>query len=280
MFIEIIKTVVFGIIEGITEWLPISSTGHLIIADEFLNLNVSAQFKEMFDVVIQLGAIFAVIVLYFGKLWPLKKENGAIKFKTNTLVLWLKVLVATIPAAIIGFLLDDWMNEHLYNVWVVSVALIVYGIIFIVLENINKNKSFKIDSLEEINYKTAALIGCFQVLPLIPGTSRSGSTILGAMLLGTSRTVSAEFSFFMAIPVMFAASLLKVVKFISSGFSFTSNELVILAVGVVVSFVVSIIAIKFLIGYVKKRSFKAFGYYRIILGILVLLLVLTGVTSM
>lgn len=277
MFIDLIKTVVLGIIEGITEWLPISSTGHLIIADEFLKLNVSPGFKEMFDVVIQLGAILAVIVLYFSKLWPLKKENRKIKFKTDTLILWVKVIIATVPAAIIGFLLDDWMNEHLYNVWVVSAALIIYGVIFILLENYNNKKEFRINSLEELDYKTAVLIGCFQILPLIPGTSRSGSTILGAMLLGSSRTVSAEFSFFMAIPVMCGASLLKLLKF---GFNFTTNELVILAVGMVVSFVVSVIAIKFLIGYVKKRDFKAFGYYRIILGILVLALVLLGVTSL
>lgn len=277
MFIEIIKTVLLGIIEGITEWLPISSTGHLIIADEFLKLNVTPEFKEMFDVVIQLGAILAVIVLYFNKLWPLKKANGSIKLKPQTITLWLKVIVATVPAAIIGFLLDDWMNEHLYNVWIVAAALIIYGVLFIILENLNKGKDFKITRLEAIDFKTALLIGCFQILPLIPGTSRSGSTILGAMLLGCSRTISAEFSFFMAIPVMFGASLLKIVKF---GFSFTTSEAIILAVGMIVSFIVSVIAIKFLIGYIKKRDFKVFGYYRIVLGVLVLILVLTGVTNM
>ncbi len=279
MFVEILKTIVLGIIEGITEWLPISSTGHLIIADEFLKLGVSAEFKEMFEVVIQLGAIMAVIVLYFNKLWPFKKnqETSKLSVKPDTIALWIKVIAATVPAAIVGFLLDDWMNAHLYNVWVVSAALIVYGILFIILENHNKNKEFRIKRLDSIDLKTAFLIGLFQILPLIPGTSRSGSTILGAMILGCSRTVSAEFSFFMAIPVMFGASLLKLLKF---GFTFSGTEAVILAVGMIVSFVVSVFAIRFLIGYIKKRDFKAFGYYRIILGVLVLILVLTGVSSM
>ena len=279
MFVEILKTIVLGIIEGITEWLPISSTGHLIIADEFLKLGVSAEFKEMFEVVIQLGAIMAVIVLYFNKLWPFKKnqETSKLSVKPDTIALWIKVIIATVPAAIVGFLLDDWMNAHLYNVWVVSAALIVYGILFIILENHNKNKEFRIKRLDSIDLKTAFLIGLFQILPLIPGTSRSGSTILGAMILGCSRTVSAEFSFFMAIPVMFGASLLKLLKF---GFTFSGTEAVILAVGMIVSFVVSVFAIRFLIGYIKKRDFKAFGYYRIILGVLVLILVLTGVSSM
>lgn len=279
MFVEILKTIVLGIIEGITEWLPISSTGHLIIADEFLKLGVSAEFKEMFEVVIQLGAIMAVIVLYFNKLWLFKKnqETSKLSVKPDTIALWIKVIAATVPAAIVGFLLDDWMNAHLYNVWVVSAALIVYGILFIILENHNKNKEFRIKRLDSIDLKTAFLIGLFQILPLIPGTSRSGSTILGAMILGCSRTVSAEFSFFMAIPVMFGASLLKLLKF---GFTFSGTEAVILAVGMIVSFVVSVFAIRFLIGYIKKRDFKAFGYYRIILGVLVLILVLTGVSSM
>lgn len=279
MFVEILKTIVLGIIEGITEWLPISSTGHLIIADEFLKLGVSAEFKEMFEVVIQLGAIMAVIVLYFNKLWPFKKnqETSKLSVKPDTIALWIKVIAATVPAAIVGFLLDDWMNAHLYNVWVVSAALIIYGVLFIILENHNKNKEFRIKRLDSIDLKTAFLIGLFQILPLIPGTSRSGSTILGAMILGCSRTVSAEFSFFMAIPVMFGASLLKLLKF---GFTFSGTEAVILAVGMIVSFVVSVFAIRFLIGYIKKRDFKAFGYYRIILGVLVLILVLTGVSSM
>lgn len=279
MFVEILKTIVLGIIEGITEWLPISSTGHLIIADEFLKLGVSAEFKEMFEVVIQLGAIMAVIVLYFNKLWPFKKnrETSKLSVKPDTIALWIKVIVATVPAAIVGFLLDDWMNAHLYNVWVVSAALIIYGVLFIILENHNKYKEFRIKRLDSIDLKTAFLIGLFQILPLIPGTSRSGSTILGAMILGCSRTVSAEFSFFMAIPVMFGASFLKLMKF---GFAFTGTEAVILAVGMIVSFVVSVFAIRFLIGYIKKRDFKAFGYYRIILGALVLILVLTGVSSM
>lgn len=274
MIIEILKTVFLGIVEGITEWLPISSTGHLILADEIVKLNVSDSFKEMFDVVIQLGAILAVIVIYFKKLWPIgKNETNRLYIKNDTVSLWLKVIVAVLPAAIIGIPLDDWMNEHFFNPTVVAIALIVYGILFIVIENRNKGRTFKVNSMDCLDYKTAILIGCFQVLSLIPGTSRSGSTILGAILIGTSRTVAAEFSFFLAIPVMFGASALKLVKF---GFGFTSNELLILATGMIVSFIVSILAIKFLVGYVKKKDFTAFGYYRIVLGILVIALFSLG----
>lgn len=277
MFIELLKTVFLGIVEGITEWLPISSTGHLILADELVKLNVTAQFKEMFDVVIQLGAILAVIVIYIKKLWPVGKlSGGSLYIKKDTISLWLKVIVAVLPAAVIGIPLDDWMNEHFFNPTVVALALIVYGVLFIIIENRNKSRITKFDTMSDLSYKTAFLIGCFQVLSLIPGTSRSGSTILGAILIGTSRTVAAEFSFFLAIPVMFGASLLKLLKF---GFSFTVNEAAILAVGMIVSFIVSILAIKFLVGYVKKKDFTAFGYYRIVLGVIVVALALFGVIN-
>lgn len=264
--LDIIKVIVLGIVEGITEWLPISSTGHLILADEFLKLGASAEFKEMFNVVIQLGAILAVLVLYWNKLWPFTtKEKGYIKKKS--FMIWSKVIVAVIPAAVAGFFLDDWMDEHLYNPWVVAAMLVIYGVLFIVVERLNAGKKAQIISMKNLSYKTALLIGAFQVLSLVPGTSRSGATILGAMILGVSRTVAAEFSFFLAVPVMFGASLLKIVKF---GFGFTGAEFVILAVGMLSAFVVSILAIKFLIGYIKKKDFKAFGYYRIVLGIVVL----------
>lgn len=264
--IDILKSIILGIVEGITEWLPISSTGHLILADEFIKLNASAEFKEMFEVVIQLGAILAVVVLFWNKLWPFTtKENGFIKPKS--FMIWSKVIVAVIPAAVIGILLDDWMNEHLFNPWVVAAALIFYGILFIIIERINRKKEPKVNSMEELSYIDSLLIGAFQVLSLVPGTSRSGSTILGGMILGVSRTVAAEFSFFLAVPVMFGASLLKVLKF---GFDISGIELVILAVGMVTAFVVSILAIKFLLGYIKKKDFTVFGYYRILLGAIVL----------
>ena len=264
--LEILKSIILGIIEGITEWLPISSTGHLILADEFVKLDVTAEFKEMFEVVIQLGAILAVVVLFWNKLWPFTtKEKGYIKRKS--FMIWSKVIVAVLPAAVIGLLLDDWLNDTFYNPWVVSAMLVIYGILFIVIETINKNRKSKIISMKNMSYTTALLIGAFQVLALIPGTSRSGATILGAMMLGVSRTIAAEFSFFLAVPVMFGASLLKILKF---GFSFTGTEFVILAVGLVTAFVVSILAIKFLLGYIKKKDFKAFGYYRIALGLVVL----------
>ncbi len=262
---EIIKAAILGIIEGITEWLPISSTGHMILADEFIRLNVSDAFKEMFLVVIQLGAILAVLVLYFHKLNPFSPKKSS-EEKKETFSLWGKVIVACIPAAVIGLLFDDKIDELFYNYITVAITLILYGILFIVIENRNKNRTPKVNTLAELSYQTALFIGVFQVLSLIPGTSRSGATILGAILIGTSRYVAAEFTFFLAIPVMFGASLLKIVKF---GFDFTGSEIAILLTGMIVAFVVSILAIKFLMGYIKKHDFKAFGWYRIVLGIIV-----------
>ena len=266
--ILILKTILLGIVEGITEWLPISSTGHLILADEFIKLNMTDQFMEMFNVVIQLGAIMAVVVLYFHKLNPFSPKKNH-KEKMDTVILWTKVILAVFPAAIIGILFDDWLDAHFYNPPVVAAMLIIYGILFIVIENRNKrNRRRPMDDLNRLSYAMALGIGVFQVLALIPGTSRSGATILGGILLGCSRTVAAEFSFFLGIPVMFGASLLKILKF---GLVFTSTELIVLIVGMVVSFVVSIVAIKFLLGYIKKNDFKAFGVYRIVLGLLVIL---------
>lgn len=263
--LEFLKVLVIGIIQGITEWLPVSSTGHMILADEFIHLNVSERFKEMFLVVIQLGSILAVLVLYFHKLNPFSPKKTSLE-KKETLNLWGKVIVGVLPAAVIGLLFDDLLNEIFYNPATVTVTLIAYGILFILLENRNRKTAPKINNLEDVTYRTAISIGLFQLLALIPGTSRSGSTILGAMLIGSSRYVAAEYSFFLAIPVMFGASLLKAVKF---GFAYTSAEIVILFTGMVVAFVVSVLAIKFLMGYIKKHDFKAFGYYRIVLGIIV-----------
>ena len=265
--ILILKTIILGIVEGITEWLPISSTGHLILVDEFINLNVSGAFKEMFDVVIQLGAIMAVVVLYFHKLNPLSPKKNR-KQKHETMVLWYKVIFAVLPAAVIGILFDDAIHDRFFNPVVVAATLIIYGVLFIVIENHNERSRRRgMDSLSGLTYRMAFIIGVFQVLSLIPGTSRSGATIVGGILIGCSRTVSAEFSFFLGIPVMFGASLLKILKF---GLSFTGTELVVLAIGMIVSFLVSIVSIKFLMGYVKRHDFKAFGVYRIILGILVI----------
>ena len=264
--IELIKVIIIGIIQGITEWLPISSTGHMILADELLRLNVSDAFMEMFRVVIQFGSILAVVVLYFRKLNPFAPSKSDVQ-KRQTWRLWFKVIVGIIPAGIVGVLFDDWLNDHLYNYVTVAVALIVYGVAFIVIEKIRKGKTPRVDSVNRLDYKTALGVGCFQTLSLIPGTSRSGSTILGAMILGMSREAAAEFSFFMAIPVMLGASLLKMLKF---GFSFTSSELIVLIVGVLIAFVVSVAAIKFLTGFIKKHSFAVFGWYRIILGAIVL----------
>lgn len=266
-FIEIMKAIILGIVEGVTEWLPISSTGHMILVDEFLQLNMSAAFKEMFFVVIQLGAIMAVVILYFKKLNPFLMKKK-LTIKEDTLTLWFKIITACVPAAIIGVLFDDKLEEMFYNYQTVAVALILYGILFIIIEARNKNVMPKINELSQITYKTAIIIGVFQVLALIPGTSRSGTTILGAILIGTSRTVAAEFTFFLAIPVMFGASLLKILKF---GFVFTSAEFIILLTGMMVSFVISILAIKFLVGYIKKHDFTVFGWYRIVLGIIVVL---------
>ena len=264
--IELIKVIFLGLVEGVTEWLPISSTGHLILVNEFISLNVSKDFWEMFEVVIQFGAILAVIVLYFKKLWPFTtKEKYFIK--KDTLMMWLKIVVACIPAAVIGVLFDDKIDELFYHPTPVALALIIVGIIFIIVEN-NKPKT-KINNIADISFKTAFIIGLAQlVAALFPGVSRSGATIIGGLLLGVSREVSAEFTFFLAVPVMAGASLLKLVKF---GFDFTSNEIIILAVGMISAFIVSILAIKFLVGYIKKNDFKPFGIYRIILGIIVLL---------
>lgn len=271
-FLEIIKAIILGIVEGVTEWLPISSTGHMILVDEFLKLNVSKEFMDMFLVVIQLGAIFAVILLYWKKIFPFKYDNG-VKIEKNTLIMWVKILIACVPAAIIGLLFDDQLNALFFNPTTVAVMLILFGILFIVIENYNKGKKPKINSLAEITYTVAIMIGLFQLIAAIfPGTSRSGATIVGALLIGVSRTVAAEFTFFLAIPVMFGASALKLVKFgLQTGFAMTGNELTILLVGMVVAFVVSIIAIKFLMSYIKNNDFKAFGWYRVILGIIVLL---------
>lgn len=282
-FIELLKVVFLGIVEGITEWLPISSTGHLILVKEFVKLDVSKQFWEMFMVVIQLGAILAVVVLYWNKIWPfrnkkpqhvnvtkIEKTAGFIcRFvKIDKMVMWFKILVSCLPAIIIALPFDNFIEKTFNNWFVVSVMLIVYGVLFLLVEDYNAKRTVKVNSIEDISWKMALYIGIFQVLALIPGTSRSGATIIGGILLGASRTVAAEYTFFLAIPVMFGASLLKIVKF---GLNFTQWEAVILGVGTVVSFLVSILAIKFLMGYIKKHDFKAFGWYRIVLGVIVML---------
>ena len=269
VIIEILKAVLFGIVEGITEWLPVSSTGHIILLDEFIYLAGSEEFKSMFDVVIQLGAIIAVIVLFFSKLNPFDPNKNE-KQKTMTWGLWFKVCVAILPSGIVGVLFDDWMDAHLHNGIVVALMLIAYGIAFIFVERRNEGLTPKINSVWAIDMKTAILIGCFQCLSLIPGTSRSGSTILGAILIGVGRSAGAEFSFFMAIPTMLGASAIKGLKFILSGVTATSQEITVLIVGCVVSFIVSLLVIKALMEYVRNHSFSAFGVYRIILGIIVL----------
>ena len=269
-FLEILKVIFLGIIEGITEWLPISSTGHMILADEFIKLNVSSGFKEMFLVVIQLGAILAVPVVFWKKLFPFGKGVDSAE-KKRIWSLWFKVAVGVAPAAVLGFLLDDILDKHLYNYVVVSIALVVYGIAFILVEHFKKDKEYRIESVYDITYKDALIIGAYQVLSLIPGTSRSGSTILGGMLTGVSRTASAEFSFFMAIPIMLGASGLKILKFIAGGYTATAFELVLLLIGISVAFVVSLVVIEFLMSFVKKHSFSSFGIYRIALGALVLI---------
>ena len=268
--LELLKAILFGIVEGITEWLPVSSTGHMILLDELVKLKVSPEFYEMFQVVIQLGAIAAVILLFFHKLNPFSPRKNQ-KQKHNTWVLWFKVVVAVLPSAVLGLLLDDWMDEHLYNYVVVAIALIVYGVAFLYVENLNKGKTLKVQTVHQIDYRTALLIGCFQCLSLIPGTSRSGSTILGAILLGVGRSAGAEFSFFLAIPTMLGASALKLLKFLLSGVSVTGTEVGVLLVGCVVSFLVSFVVIRGLMEYVRKHSFRVFGVYRIALGILVLI---------
>lgn len=269
--IEILKSVLFGIVEGITEWLPVSSTGHLILLDEFVTLNATDAFKSMFDVVIQLGAILAVIVLFFWKLNPFDTRKTR-EEKGRTWGLWFRVIVAILPSGILGVLLDDWMDAHLHTPVVVALALIVYGAAFILVERRNAENTGKITSVFDIDYRTALYIGCFQALSLIPGTSRSGSTILGAILLGVGRSAGAEFSFFMAIPTMLGASAIKLLKFfLETGFSMTGTEIAVLLTGMVVSFLVSLLVIRSLMDYVRRHSFSAFGVYRIVLGVVVLL---------
>ena len=265
--IEILKVIVLGMVEGFTEWLPISSTGHLILIDQLIHLDVSPAFMEMFRVMIQLGAILAVVMLYFERLNPLSRSKRGDQ-RWVALTLWSKIIVACIPAAILGKLLDDWMDAHLYNGLVVSIMLVIYGILFILIENRNQTSKPQITKMWQLNYQTALYIGMFQVLALIPGTSRSGVTILGAVLLGCSRAIAAEFSFFVGIPIMFGASLLKFVKF---GFRFSNTEIVYLVLGMLVAFLVSVYSIRFLMSWVKKNDFKVFGYYRIVLGVIVLI---------
>ena len=277
--LDILKSILFGIVEGITEWLPISSTGHMILLNEYVTMNVSEEFWEMFLVVIQLGAILAVVLLFWNKIWPFGKktnenpvaEEGLLSYcKKDIWILWFKILVACVPAAVVGILFDDVFDALFYNPTCVAIALIVFGIAFLVIETRNKGKEAIVKTSEELTYKHAALIGIFHLLAAIfPGPSRSGATIVGALLLGVSRTVAAEFTFFLAIPVMFGASLLKLLKF---GLAFSGAEAVILAVGMITAFVVSVLVIRFLMGYIKKHDFKVFGYYRIVLGILVLIL--------
>ena len=271
--VEILKAVLFGVVEGITEWLPISSTGHMILLNEFVKLNVSEEFWNLFLVVIQLGAILAVVILYWKTIWPFKrvktKQGGSkIKFRKQTFILWLKALVACIPAGVVGALADDWLDEHLYTPQIVAIMLIVVGVAFIIIEIFNANRVPRVEKLRDLTFKDAFVIGLFQLIAaVLPGTSRSGATILGGLMIGISRTVAAKFTFILAIPVMAGASLLKIVKY---GFNFTGFELAILGTGMVVAFVVSIVIIAFLMNYIRKHDFKVFGVYRIILGILVL----------
>ena len=273
---DIIKSIILGIIEGITEWLPISSTGHLILADEFIRLDMSEEFMEMFNVVIQLGAILAVVVIFWKKLWPFTLDKtkgysyitkGGGLIKKDIMDMWFKVIVAMLPAAVIGIPFDDVLDKYLHNYIVVSAALIVYGVLFIVIERRNRAKTPKYNGISQISYQIAFAIGLFQALSLVPGTSRSGSTILGAIIIGVSRVTAAEFSFYLAVPVMFGASLIKLLKF---GFSFTGAEAAVLAAGMITAFAVSLAAIKFLMGYVRRHDFSAFGWYRIVLGAAVL----------
>ena len=272
--VEILKAILFGIVEGVTEWLPVSSTGHMILLNEFVKLNVSPEFWNLFLVVIQLGAILAVVILFWKTIWPFKKvktKSGKSKIilREPTLILWLKVLVACIPAAVVGILYDDWIDEHFYNAIVVGTMLIVVGVLFIIIEMLNKNKVPRVDRLRDLTFKDAFLIGLFQLISAIfPGTSRSGATILGGLMIGVSRTVASKFTFILAIPVMFGASLLKIVKY---GFRFSGYELLILGVGMLVAFLVSMVIISFLMNFIRKHDFKVFGVYRIILGVLVLL---------
>lgn len=269
MLLEIIKVIFLGIVEGITEWLPVSSTGHMLLVDEFIKLNVSDEFKEMFFVVIQLGAILAVVILFWNKMWPFQfkdKEHSVIK--KDIFSIWFKVVVTCIPGTVVTLLFDDYVEAHFKTPVIIALALIFYGIAFILVENWNKKRTPKIKELSDISYKTALIIGLFQVLSIVPGTSRSGSTIIGALLIGVSRVAAAEFTFFVAVPVMFGLSFIKIIKF---GFAFSATEAVILITGMIVAFLVSVLVIKIFMDYIKKRDFKVFGWYRIILGIIVLL---------
>ncbi len=266
--IEIIKVIFLGIVEGITEWLPISSTGHMLLVDEFVSLNFSENFKEMFFVVIQLGAIIAVVVMFWNKMWPFQfKDKSQPKVKMDTINMWLKVVVACIPSAVLGLLFDDLLEKYFGNAVTIAIMLILYGVAFILIENWNKKRTPKVATLNEISYQTAFIIGLFQVLSMIPGTSRSGATIVGALLIGVSRTAAAEFTFFLAVPTMVGASALKLFKF---GLNFTGEEIFALVLGMVVAFVVSLLCIKWLMSFIKKHDFKVFGWYRIVLGIIVL----------
>lgn len=267
--IEILKVIFLGIVEGITEWLPVSSTGHMLLVDEFIKMNVSEEFKEMFFYVIQLGAILAVVIIFWKKMFPFQfKDKEQPVIKKDIFSMWFKVVVACIPGAVVTILFDDYIEAHLHTPIVIAVALIFYGVAFILVENWNKGRTAKVETLADITYKTAFLIGLFQVLSIIPGTSRSGSTIIGALLIGVSRVAAAEFTFFLAVPVMLGMSFLKLIKV---GLAFTAGEYVILAVGTVTAFLVSVVVIKFLMSYIKKKDFKLFGWYRIILGALVLI---------
>lgn len=270
--LEILKAILFGIVEGITEWLPISSTGHMILLDEFIHLDVSEAFYDVFEVVIQLGAIMAVVLLFWKQIWPFRKKETKIEIDKDIFVMWIKIVIACVPAAIVGIAFDDVLNALFYNPVCVALALILFGVAFIVIERWNKGKKAKITTVAQISYMTALLIGIFQLLAAIfPGTSRSGATIVGALLLGVSRTVAAEFTFFLAIPVMFGASLLKILKFILAGSVVTSMEMILLLTGMVVAFIVSVLVIRFLMAYIKKNDFTFFGWYRIALGFIVLL---------
>ena len=274
-FIEILKAVLFGIVEGVTEWLPVSSTGHMILLNEFVHMNVSEDFWDMFLVVIQLGAILAVVLLFWKQLWPFrfaKKDRKKGISKTETMHMWFKIIVACVPAAVVGLLFDDFLEKYLYTPTVVAIMLILFGIGFIIIENGNRSKAARVRSLSQLSYKDAIIIGMFQLIAAVfPGTSRSGATILGGLMIGVSRTVAAEFTFFLAIPVMLGASLLKIGKFFLKGYALAAGEAVILLVAMAVAFIVSVLVIRFLMGYIKKHDFKVFGWYRIALGAVVLL---------
>lgn len=270
--IELLKVIFLGIVEGITEWLPISSTGHMLLVDEFMQMNVSEEFKEMFFVVIQLGAILAVVVLFWNKMWPFNFKAKEEIIKKDIFSMWFKVVVACIPGAVITLLFDDFIEAHLHTPVIIALTLIIYGVAFIIIERWNKTRQPKTMELSDITYKTALLIGVFQILSIIPGTSRSGSTIIGALILGVSRVAAAEFTFFLAVPVMFGYSALKLLKYVMEfGFVFTQAEVITLIVGMAVAFLVSVLVIKFLMGYIKKHDFQFFGWYRIALGIIVIL---------